>query len=235
MKNNDEAALNHLLFPNELFTANGSQYKEIIGTGGDTTFVGTPHVFLNLTNNYNWSFNFEQKIENPVRTKLKDLNFDKYKNDIESLLSDPSYQFNILEFVTGNVEKFWLVKRLDCNWTQCKEFALNNVRPCILKTLELLEIEISTSYTIDLSKVNLANIKTPQSLIGVVGINFIKSCQSFDKIVDLIVPSIEKMIAEDLTEHIQQDYYRMENDIMTLNSLIKKYPNYQELLQKTTA
>ena len=225
---------NNMLFGDEglggYFSSNGPSHKEIIRSGGDKTFVGRQHVFLNLSTNP-WD---TMRVVNPNRENLKKIDFTSYKNEVEALLADPSYQFAIIELISDLIEKPWKIRLLDSNWTQTQEYALKNVKLYVEKALENLEIEISTSYTIDLSSVQLRETKTPQSLIGIIGMESIKTCPSYNTLVNLIIPTIEKMIEVDLAENIQQDYYRMENDIMMLDSLMKKYPNYKDLLEKTT-
>ncbi len=205
------------------FTSNRT--KEIIRDNEEKMFVGKPHIILNLIDPA--VTDMLMKNPNDLFKVLTDLEFSEYSPEVNKMLSDPSYQFAIIEMVADGIDSFWKYKKLGGTWIETKADAMKNLDGHIEEALDRLQIEVAVYYNIDAFG---SYIRTSPQTIGKITGEQIKTCSEYKNLLEASRPYVSKRIEDDLRPLIDSDEAKIENDIYMLNILLKKYPNYKELL-----
>jgi len=203
--------------------------KEIASDSKEKSFTGKSHVILTLMDN-GWNSEFGKPVH--VKPTLTIEEFSEYAAEVENILSDPSYQSVIIDMINNNIENFWKYKKLGSTWIETKDEALQNAESYIEEAFLKVGIEISEYYKIEVFG---SEMSTPQFSIGSISGEQMKSCQAYSTIIHLAVPYIHKKIEDDMKPFIESDVIKVENDVMMLKMLLKKYPNYKDLLENISA
>lgn len=208
--------------------------KEIIRDNEEKTFIGKPHIILNLidsaigdmTNEF-YSTNKIAKPKEELFKTLSDNEFADFSTEVNQMLSDPSYQFAIIEMVAEGIDSFWKYKKLGGTWIETKAEAMKTLDGHIEEALGRLQIEVAVYYSINAFG---SYIRTSPQTIGKITGEQIKTCSEYKNLLESSRPYVTKRIEADLKPLIDSDETKIENDIYMLNILLKKYPNYKELL-----
>jgi len=203
------------------FTSNRT--KEIIRDNEEKTFIGKPHIILNLIDPAVTDF----INPNELFKTLSDNEFADFAPEVNLMLADPSYQFAIIEMVADGIDSFWKYKKLGGTWIETKAEALKNLDGHIEEALSRLQIEVAVYYNIEAFG---SFIRTSPQTIGKITGEQIKTCTEYRNLLESSRPYVTKRIEDDLRPLIDSDEAKIENDIYMLNILLKKYPNYKELL-----
>jgi len=196
--------------------------KAIVKTEDKKIFSGIPNVVLSFDRTYKFA-----DID-VGHTYMTQEGFEKYMGDVESMLSDPSYQYSILEMIAGNSRGNWNSKKLGGTWLGAKEEAIKNIAICVDEAFENIIINVSVFYVIELSETETS--KSNIFKIGTISGKQIKSCNSYSAIKDVMMEAMKREIEEYMKPLIEDEINRMENDIMMLKMLMRKYPNYKDLI-----
>jgi hypothetical protein len=207
-----------------IFSLNGfesNRIKEITRQDKNLQFTGIPQVVMSIIDVSALSFDtFNKDIG-----KLTPEELNEFMPEVENMLSDPSYQKTILEIISDSIENYWKYKKLGSTWIETKKEAIENVSTYIEKAFDNVNLELSVYYNIIVFD---SSIRTTPIRIGCITSDQIKACQSYLALFQLAIPTIKSKIEEDMKPNIESDNDKIENDMMLLKHLLKKYPNFQE-------
>lgn len=200
--------------------------KEIIRGDKELSFTGKPHYVLTLISPSVHDA-FELKFKMPHEEYISDSEYSEFKPDVESMLADPSYQSHIIDMVGDSIDSFWKYKKLGGTWIETKEEALKNIDKHLSDAFSKIEIQVSVYYKVDVFG---DSITTSSNAIGRISGDFIKTCEAFSSLIDSARPYIIRRMDDDMKPLIEDDQTKIENDLMMLNILLRKYPNHKELI-----
>ncbi len=211
---------------NQIWDYSSNRTKEIIREDQQKMFTGKAHVVLNIIDPSITSILRDPKYSEEVK-HISNEEFLEFSSEVEKLIGDPSYQFSIIEMMSDNMDNAWKYKKLGGNWIETKAEAIKNLDNLVGEALKNLAIEVSVYYMIDAFG---SSIRTSSMIIGKISGEQIKTCSTYSSLLEAARPYITKRIEDDMKPLIENDEAKIENDIMMLNILLKKYPNYKDLI-----
>jgi hypothetical protein len=205
---------------------NAIRSKEIVRADKELSFVGKPHYVLTLQNPMAYEFDVTMP-PNPV-PYITDADYREFAAEVDAIVADPSYQFQIIDMVTHSIESFWKYKKLGGTWMETRAEALKHLDEYLTEALGKVEIQVSVYYKLDVFG---DSITTGHQYLGRIAGDRLKACATFGALLDTARPYVIKRMEEDMKPLIEEDETKIENDMNMLNLLLKKYPNYKEILQ----